>query len=689
MKRLIQIIFLWLAAFSLNAQNNCSVGIGIDSTNTGDVLLVAYPTGDAPFAFEWSSGENTQSILWQQPGVNYCVTVTDASGCSASECLYNNNFCEVWIAMDSVGNNVELTATPTGTAPFAYTWTTGETTASVIWNPNGALYCVTVTDATGCEASSCFGTPVFCSVQISENPAGGLSAIPNGTAPYNFVWNNGQTDQTIFPNAPGTYCVTMATADGCTTTACYQYTGGGGNDSCSVYIALNFDSLPPGTNTWVMTAIANGEAPFSYQWNVQNASSPSISVSSSGMYCVTVTSADGCVASDCFFLNLNNCSVNIVQEDSAGVDYLIADAIGNQFSFLWNTGETSPVITPATAGMYCVTVTNSNGCQSSDCLFYDPLSGSYPFVIQGYVYLPDSINANALDGFAELYQFDANGSLSLIATTDLVTDPGGWSNYYSFGVVPAGQYLVKINVDANSPQYDEYVATYYGNVELWNEATIINVPCNCNAPLYNVIMIEDENFTGGSGQITGTVTEAEGLTHGGDNRGAGDPLEGVSILLYNSFDQLIGHTITDANGAFTFDNLPFGTYKLMVEITGIEQAERSVTLSTDEPVSSGNDFEVTEEGIVNGLSELIFESSFRLSPNPSTDLVNVYLETTASFEAQLSLSSVTGQVVLAKTQNLVAGKQAVQFELSDLPTGIYFLQVSTGREVMVQKLVKE
>jgi hypothetical protein len=549
---------------------------------------------------------------------------------------------------------------------------------------------VTVTDATGCEVSSCFGAPVTCSVEISEDPSGGLSAIPSGTAPFEFWWNNGQTGQTIFPNAPGTYCVTMATADGCTTTSCYQYTGGGGGlDSCGVFIVL--DSFPPGTNSWILTAVANGEAPFSFQWNVQNASSPSIGVSVQDLYCVTVTDANGCVSSDCFYFSYNLCSAAIIAADSAGMEVLAAvQATGGPgpYSFLWNTGETSQVIIPTSTGNYCVTITDGNGCISSDCYFYDPLSGSYPFVVQGYVYLPDSINANALDGFAELYQFDANGSLSLFATTDLVTDPGGWSNHYSFGIVPAGQYLVKINIDANSPQYDEYVATYYGDVELWNEATIINVPCNCNAPFYNLTMIEDENFTGGTGQIGGTVTEGEGFTRPGEERGAGDPLAGVSILLYDASELLIDHTVTDANGAFTYNDLPFGTYKLMVEITGIEQAERSVTLSADEPVSSGNDFEVSESGIVNGVEDLVLEGSFQLSPNPSTDVVNVYLETTASFEAQLSVSAATGQVVLAKTQNLVAGRQMIQLEVSNLPKGIYFLQVSTGSGVMVKKLVK-
>ncbi|MEZ4960742.1 MAG: T9SS type A sorting domain-containing protein [Saprospiraceae bacterium] len=605
-------------------------------------------------------------------------------------CANPPNFCEAWIEMDSVGNGVQLTAVPTGTAPFAYLWSTGETTATVTWDPNGALYCVTVTDATGCEASSCFGSPPpSCSVYISPNPAGGLTAVASGVAPFTYMWSTGVPTQTIFPNAPGNYCVTIADNNGCSSTACYQYNGGGtGNDSCGLVILI--DSA--GTGGWLLTAVANGEAPYTYLWNTQNASTPSIQVAGSGYYCVTVTAADGCIASDCFTIFANSCSVNIFEEDSSGVVYLVADALGaNPLTYAWNSGETSYYIQPTAAGNYCVTVTDANGCQSSDCFTYDPLSGMYPFVVQGYVYLPDSTNANAIQGFAELYQFDANNIPTLFATVDIENDPSGWVNFYNFGAVPAGQYLVKINVDPNSPLFDDYVPTYYGNVELWNEATNINVPCNCNYPLYNVTMIEDENLTGGGeGEIAGTVTDGEGFTHGsGDNRGAGGPLPNVSILLYDAQENYLDHTFTDANGEYSFDNLPLGTYKLMVEITGMEQAERWVSLSADNPVSSGNNFDVTDEGILNGLADLISKGSFQVFPNPAKDVVNVYLETAGSFEATLALSSLTGQTVLAKTENLMAGKQAVQVELSNLPTGIYFLQVSTGKEVMVKKLVVE
>ena len=46
----------------------------------------------SPFSFEWSTGDTSQFIYVSQTGT-YCVTVTNLSGCTATDChtLYPNN----------------------------------------------------------------------------------------------------------------------------------------------------------------------------------------------------------------------------------------------------------------------------------------------------------------------------------------------------------------------------------------------------------------------------------------------------------------------------------------------------------------------------------------------------------------------------------------------------------------------
>ena len=613
------------------------------------------------------------------------MVFAENTGTMDSEALIDST-CSVSMLMDSTNNPaspVILTAMATGTAPYVYEWSTGETSQTIAWIPNGANYCVTVTDADGCMATDCLFSNTICSVTISPSNTGTLTTQATGQAPFTYLWSNGTTTPSITPNAPGFYCVTITTADGCTATACYQFTGGGsGMDSCGVVIVL--DSVPPGSNGWLLTAIPNGTAPYTYQWNIQNWQTPSIQIGSPGNYCVTVTDATGCVAEECITIWSPGCSVTVSQQNNA----LTAVVNANAYTFLWNTGETTQTIFPDTAGTYCVTVTG-NGCTSTDCHYFQPFNPNIS-QIQGYVYLPDSLNSSVLEGFAELYQFgNAANVPELVSVITLQNNPNGWFAYYDFGQVAAGVYLVKVSLDPTSPYYDDYLPTYYGNVELWNNATQITIPGN--QTFFNITFVEGDSLlsNGGSGQITGNISDGEGFTGNiGGNRDDG-PLEDISILLYNSQEEPLTHTLTDANGDYAFSGLPFGTYKLVVEIVGQEQAERWVTLSADNPVSEGNDFEVTEEGIVSGLHEMGQEHNLAVFPNPAKDVLSIRLESAGNFEGQLSLTSLTGQTVLARQQDFLPGSQTIVLNMVDVPFGIYFLQITTGREVVSVKVIKE
>ena len=672
----------------------CSVSISMDSINNpaGGLLLTAEPTGEAPFAYLWSTGATTQSITFFQWGTNFCVTVTDAAGCVATECLFSNTTCSVTISGSNTG---VLTANPTGVAPFTYSWSNGQATQSITPNAPGT-YCVTIASSNGCTATACYqftgGGTGSCGVEavFDSTAAGGLAifAAATGQAPFTYIWNTGETTPSIgiSPNV-ASYCVTVTDATGCEASDCLSFTN---PTNCSVSIEV--DTMPPGTTGLQLTAIATGVAPFTYQWNVQNWQTQSISVPLPGpngnTYCVAVTDATGCAVTTCITLPNSNCTVTITESVDPNTNQVILVAAtpnSGPFLYMWNTGELTPSIVPQPTGSgnYCVTVTSSNGCTASDCHTYLAPNSSQ---VQGYVYIPDSINTPAiLEGVVELYLLDPAGNqYSLFATTTLESIQNGWVTHYDFGQITTGTYILKISLDPASPYFADYLPTYYGNVVEWNESTVINIPSSQS--FYQVTLVEDQNLTGPGG-INGLLDDGEGLMSSGDDRSS--PLEGISILLFDSQEEPITHTLTNANGEYSFGNLPYGTYKISVEITGLEQGVRWVTISEDNPISNGNDFEVGENGIVNGITELVAEGSLQVYPNPAKDVLNVYLEAAASFEAQLTLSGLKGKTVLMKKQNFAAGVQHIELNVSDLPAGVYFLQITTKRGVVTQKFVKK
>jgi Secretion system C-terminal sorting domain/Carboxypeptidase regulatory-like domain len=673
------------------AGNLCDVTIEVDSLpGTTNLILTAVPTGTAPFTFYWnnSGGTSNPTLTVTQPGT-YCVAVWDAAGCSATACVTvqtgGSNNCDVEIVLDSTAaGGIGLFAYGYGVAPFTYLWNTGETSQSIELNPNMVEYCVTVADANGCAATDCINVfpPSNCSVSIMTDTVGGLTANASGTAPFIYFWNTGETGATIYPNAFGVYCVTAIDADSCAATACYQY-GNGGQDSCSVSIEV--DSVPPGGAGNVLTALAWGTPPFTYQWNVQNWQTQSITVPGTGTYCVTVTDAAGCESQACVTLGFQPCQVEIVEtsDPATGQDILLAEVPANAYYYQWSTGELTAYIQPATPGIYCVTVTHSSGCTATDCFDYDPNFGNFP--LKGFVTLPDSTNFALLAGTATLFQFDPlTGEPVQVDDTLLNTTPNGVVNFYDFGYVNEGQYLVKVTLDPNSPYADDYLPTYYGDVLYWDEATTITIPGT--GTWFNIVLVEGQGVNG-PGVINGTVTDGDGLTaNGGDDRGVGDPMPGVSILLLDEQELPITDALTDENGGYNFPDLPYGTYKVVVEITGLDQAFYWVTLSAGNPATTLN-FEVTEAGVT-GIEELAADAQrFQVFPNPVTNVLHVALDVSGAQEASLMLNNTAGTTVAARHLALAAGQQTFDLNVSQLPSGIYFLQLVSGREVVSRRIV--
>lgn len=111
------------------------------------------------------------------------------------------------------------------------------------------------------------------------------------------------------------------------------------------------------------------------------------------------------------------------------------------------------------------------------------------------------------------------------------------------------------------------------------------------------------------------------------------------------------------------------------------------TLESEPPliISSGVDAVLISKKLTTGITPIV-EKTFRVYPNPvENELIVEVVENGGIFKSALKLFTADGQIVFEKEINL----NLHRFNLSDLPTGVYYLKVIQGTKTETHKIVKK
>lgn len=280
------------------------------------------------------------------------------------------------------GNNGTATVMPGGgTPPYTYVWNPSGGSSSIATGLYAGNYTVTVTDNNGCTETATVTItepPALTTTVSSNNPncngetgsacVNASGGTPDYTFGYFYSWSNGSSSSCETGLSTGIYTVTVTDANGCTSTATAVITE---PPALTVTISAT-DTICYGVNTGSATANPNGGTlPYSYSWS-NNQTTQTIIDLSAGNYIVTVTDANGCSANDTVFITqrlpipLSVTVTNTSCGNTTGGAIASVNGPGAfpPFSYLWNTGSTSPAINGVLAGLYRVNVTDGNGCFS-------------------------------------------------------------------------------------------------------------------------------------------------------------------------------------------------------------------------------------------------------------------------------------------------------------------------------------
>lgn len=316
-------------------------------------------------SYSWSPSGDTSSNIIVKPitfgDLTYTVTGADAAGCKTSkEVIIPVKDCgPLTITPDSItlckGTCGTLKAkTKGGVLPFSYTWSSGDTTATIKVCPSiDTTYTVTVKDKKGKTATAVCVVKVNPLPVISASSAvicKGESASVSAAGGNSYQWSNGTTNSSILvsPVSTTSYTVTGTDMKGCSASAVSTVTVNPlpsltcaditiCNDTCGILSAHGADSYlwkpggekdstllacPKTTTTYTLTGTSKGCS-----------SSKTVKVTVVAKPVISITGP-----------------TTICAEQTAKL------TASGSLNYKWNTGDTSAVIhvTPTVTAIYTV-----------------------------------------------------------------------------------------------------------------------------------------------------------------------------------------------------------------------------------------------------------------------------------------------------------------------------------------------
>lgn len=361
--------------------------------------------GTGSYTYVWSNGSGSLSNML---GVGtHTLTVQDASGCSAyieqvtvtqlptpvvnagadiTACLQSTT-----INLNATSSNVSNVIWSGGAGTFSpnnislntsYQPTSGEIASGSIAltiSSNDMNGCTNVSDNVIVQFVPVASTITNSITNVSCNGGsnGTISVNASGTnGPFLYAINGGvySNSSTFSGLAAGNYSISIQNAIGCDTSV--NVTISQPTPLQASIVSLSNVSCFGGNNGSINAIASGGTSPYSYSWNTSpvqlTTTANNLSV---GTYTLTVQDANLCVT---------NITASITQPSPLSIAFssvkpscygysngaISSSVSGGTGSYLynWSTGASGTSIYSVSSGNYQLTITDSNGCQSSNTI---------------------------------------------------------------------------------------------------------------------------------------------------------------------------------------------------------------------------------------------------------------------------------------------------------------------------------
>lgn len=606
-------------------------------TCTNTTITISASSTTPGVSFAWS-GPNNFNSNQQNPSVStsgtYTVVVTNpVNGCSATATAVvtaNTTPPTAAVSAETLtcsDTSAQITTT-TNANPGTFAWTGPNGFSSTMQNPMVTApgnYTVIVTNGgNGCTATAVAAVAQnITAPTASATVPGNLNCLTtslqlNGTGSsqgnnFQYLWTTvngnitaGETTLTPTVDAAGAYTLLVTnTVNGCTSTTTVSVL-----ESPPVTVSANVlnNVSCNGDSDGIAVASPGGGSGSGYTvlWSTGD-NTDTISNLSAGMYLVTTTDSEGCTATDSVTITepaVLQANATATGETSAGADDGTATAAPSggtaPYIYLWNTGDTTAMISGLAPGNYTVTTTDANGCTAAQTVTVN----SFNCTISATATTTNVSCNGAGDGTATANVTGAAMPITYLwsngDTTAMISNltPGT----YTVQITDANNCPAELSVQITSPAVllPNVSVTHETGLGL-NDGTATSQPTGGVMP-YTYLWSNDsttQTITGLSpGAYTVTVTDANGCTKvrtvtvNAFNCNLSGTISGVNISCAGGMDGQataipaggtapIQYLWSNGDTTATTSNLSSGTYT--ISLTDAEGCVTNATVTIGEP----------------------------------------------------------------------------------------------------------
>lgn len=221
----------------------------------------------------------------------------------------------------------------------------------------------------------------------------------------------------------------------------------------------------------------------------------------------------------------------------------------------------------------------------------------------------------------------------------------------------------------------------------WLEATQIEMAATSEVTGIN-IELKLSQMCGGNGRFRGFVRGRRGpnTMKMGDSPLSQDEeaIVGARVYVMDQDGNVVKHSTSETDGEFLVENLPVGTYTVVVDKIGFSTHESTIVVEESNP-EVNKDVDL-DEAITSIDENTYYNSNASVYPNPASQDVQVQFEGTLGV-ANVKLLNAIGQEVITKQINTINGTNQLTLSVDELQSGMYFIRIENGSAVMVLPVV--